>query len=509
MRTRVSAPLSRAPVLIVGAGLAGLCAALAAQPAPVLLLDRSPCAAEDVNVCASSLAQGGIAAALGADDCIAAHITDTLNAGANHNELAAVEYLCQQAPAAIRWLQDQGVVFDSEGDGLAFATEGGHGRARVVHVGGDASGANILAVLRRRVQASAQIEWRRGVEVDALLIVDGEVVGVRVRRSDGGFDQLTGIAVILATGGIGGLFAATSNPEQAQGQGLALALAVGAHLRDLALIQFHPTALAVRTGVRLPLLTEALRGVGARLRDGQGIDLMAGVHPLGDLAPRDVVARQVQLALQAGRGAFLHAQHLDLDWPHAFPTAWTHTRAHGFNPSRDALPIVPAAHFHMGGIAVDLDGRSTVPGLYAVGEVACNAVHGGNRLASNSLLECVVFGRRVGGAAANRRPLRNVEHAPVDAVAFAGAELPTATLSALRECLSDTLGPLRRFAQVQKVRNCLARNRLLVNSAPGRVALALLDATLGHPQNLGAHFWQGAAIDGLAKLGRCVCAHCV
>lgn len=482
-----------APLIVVGAGIAGLSAALAAAPRPVLLLNRSRPSPDGAPDNATALAQGGIAAAIDADDSVAAHIEDTLLAGAGHNDRAAVEFLCMQAPAAIEWLQQQGVDFDRASDGTpALAREGGHRCARIVHAGGDASGARVLAALAQRAHAARHLRWRGGVEVDGLLLRGDRVAGVRVRTSAGRQEFITGAAVVLATGGIGGLFAATTNPESAQGRGLALALAANARLRDLEFMQFHPTALAVASGVRLPLLTEALRGAGAVLRDANGRALMQGVHALADLAPRDIVARTVWSSLHAGRGAFLHCDHLMIDWPRAFPTVLAQCLAQGLDPRIEPLPVQAAAHFHMGGIAVDLDGRSSVPGLWALGEVACNGAHGANRLASNSLLEGVVFGRRLGAAWA-AMSLPPQRHGRTLHVAASGAVLAGEALTRLRALVGDAFGPLRSRAAVEAAIAAIAIDPEMAQSASGRVATALLTAALRRARSLGAHHWQDEA----------------
>ena len=482
----------RAPLIVVGAGIAGLSAALAAAPHPVLLLSRTRPVRDVSNDAATALAQGGIAAALAADDSAAAHAEDTLIAGAHHNDRDVVRYLCGQASHAIDALRQLGVDFDraGPGDALALGREGGHRCARIVHAGGDATGARVLAVLGERVRAARHVQWRCGVEVDGLLMRGDVVAGVRLRTATGQEQCMTGSAVVLATGGIGGLFAATTNPVSAQGRGLALALAAHAVLRDLEFVQFHPTALDVPDRVQLPLLTEALRGVGATLRDRHGRPLMHGVHALADLAPRDVVARTVAAALRDGRGAFLDASALAIDWASAFPTVLAHCQAQGLDPRLQPLPIQPAVHFHMGGIDVDPDGHSSVPGLYAVGEVACNGVHGANRLASNSLLEGLVFGRRVGahaavaGAPQIANPARHTLW-----IANVGASLTHNRLNWLRRCLSDVLGPVRVHARIVAMRKRIGADPELSRSSQGRVALALLEAAEARRESLGAHHW--------------------
>ncbi len=487
----------RAPLIVVGAGIAGLSAALAAAPHPVLLLSRTRPVRDVSNDAATALAQGGIAAALAATDSAAAHGEDTLIAGAHHNDREAVRYLCGHAPHAIDWLRQLGVDFDCIGDsdGLDLGREGGHRCARIVHAGGDATGARVLAALGERVRAARHVQWRCGVEVDGLLMRGDVVAGVRVRTAQGPEQCLTGSAVVIATGGIGGLFAATTNPMSAQGRGLALALAAQTVLRDLEFVQFHPTALDVPGRVQLPLLTEALRGAGARLCDRHGRALMQGVHQDSDLAPRDVVARTVSAALRDGRGAFLQCAGLSIDWARAFPTVFAHCRAQGLDPRTQPLPIQPAVHFHMGGIDVDLDGHSSVPGLYAVGEVACNGVHGANRLASNSLLEGVVFGRRVGahaavaGAPQIANPARHTLW-----IAGAGPSLTHNRLNWLQRCLGDVLGPVRVHARIVATRKRIAADPELARSSQGRVALAMLDAAAARRDSLGAHHWSSVTV---------------
>ncbi len=466
------------PIVVVGSGVAGMATALAAAPAPVRLLCRAP----DGSGSASALAQGGIAAALGTGDSAEAHVRDTLEAGACHNDAAAVRWLCEAAPATVAWLEAQGVVFDRGPDGgLQLGREGGHGAFRIVHAGGDATGAALVRALRAKVQAAPHVQWRGGVDAEALLLRDGRVVGVRVRDARGRQDVIEAAAVVLATGGIGALYAHTSNPPGADGAGLALAMAAGAAARDLEFVQFHPTALAV-AGHSLPLLTEALRGAGARLVDGAGEPLMRDLHPLGDLAPRDVVARRVWQARQQGGSAWLDATPVEGDWHDRFPTVLAACLAHGLDPRREPLPITPVAHFHMGGVATGLDGRSSLPGLYAVGEAACNGVHGANRLASNSLLEAVAGGRRLGAALAAAAP---VAGQGTHRWSERGASLPRENLPALRELLWRAAGPVRDGVALREAwRVCAATAD---TGWQMRLAKALLRAMRLRRRSLGAH----------------------
>jgi L-aspartate oxidase len=470
---------ARLPIVVVGSGVAGLATALAAAPAPVRLL----CRAHDGSGSASALAQGGTAAAMDPADDPAAHAADTLLAGAHHNDVAMVQWLTREAPGVVAWLQAQGVRFDCDADGrLQLGREGGHGAARIVHAGGDASGAALVMALRARAQAAPHVQWRGGVEVDALLLRGGCVAGVRTLDACGRQAEIEAAAVVLATGGIGALFARTSNPPGADGVGLALGLAAGAMPRDLEFVQFHPTALDV-AGQCLPLVTEALRGAGARLLDAGGQRLMAGLHPLGDLAPRDVVARRVWQAQREGTRVWLDASGLAIDWAASFPTVLAACLAHGIDPRRAAMPVTPAAHFHMGGLAVDADGRTSVPGLYAVGEVACNGVHGANRLASNSLLEAVACGRRLGGVLAGLGAHRS-EHAASRWIER-GAGLQAEPLAALRELLWQAAGPVREASRLRDAwRVCAA---MADAGWQARLAKSLLRAARLRRRSLGAH----------------------
>lgn len=468
---------TRLPIVVIGGGVAGMATALAAAPAPVRLL----CRAADGS--ASAMAQGGIAAAVGEGDTAAAHAEDTMVAGGHHNDAGAVRWLCEVAPATVAWLAEQGVTFDRANDGtLQLGREGGHGKHRIVHAGGDATGAVLVRALRASVATASHVQWRGDADVDALLLRGGRVAGVRIRDSQGRHEEIEAASVVLATGGIGALFARTSNPSGADGSGLALALAAGAGPRDLEFVQFHPTALAVE-GHSLPLLTEALRGAGAHLYDGEDRPLMAGLHPLGDLAPRDVVARRVWQTQQHGGSTWLDATPIEGEWERRFPTVLAACLAHGLDPRKDRLPITPVAHFHMGGVATDLDGHTSLCGLYAAGEVACNGVHGANRLASNSLLEAVACGCRLGAALAKAEPVtaggaaRWVER---------GAALPPENLPTLRDLMWAAAGPVREATGLRDAwQVCTAA----ADSAwQMRLAQALLRAMRLRSGSLGAHW---------------------
>lgn len=468
------------PLVIVGGGAAGLAAALAAAPMPVRLLSRST----GGRGTASALAQGGIAAALGEGDSAANHIEDTLAAGAWHNNAGVVRWLCMQAPAAIDWLAGMGASFDHDGAGhLQLGREGGHRAARIVHAGGDATGAEVVRTMRKRVLDDTRVQCDENVAVDALLLRGGRVCGVRTRDAAGNVEVVEASFVVLATGGIGAAFARTSNPPTADGGGLALGMRVGAAVRDLEFVQFHPTALDVPAGHCLPLVTEALRGAGARLIDASGTPLMQGVHALGDLAPRDVVARRVWQSQQEGRGAWLDTRAVTGDWEQRFPTVLAACLQQGIDPRRDPIPVTPAAHFHMGGLCTDLDGSTTVPGLYAVGEVACNGAHGANRLASNSLLEAILCGQRLG-----RRLARLPQAQPKGAFVWRklGRGLTEAAQAELRGLLWEAAGPVRDEATLNAaLRRCI---ELGERGWQARLAQALLMAARGRSESLGAHY---------------------
>src|SRR5947209_1848563 len=355
-------------VAVVGAGIAGLSAALAAadEGASVTVFAKASHTTSN-----SYAAQGGIAAAVGEDDDPALHIADTLAAGRGICRVSAVELLANEAPARIEWLRDLGARFD---EGLSL--EGGHSRPRVVHAGGADTGRHIADVLTRRA-----------VEHPGIRIVEGERVTTLAR--------LRGSAVVLATGGYAALWSRTTNPTGATGEGLLLAHAAGAALADLELVQFHPTALRDGNGHDGFLLSEALRGAGATLLDGDGERFV------DELAPRDVVAR----AIDARSGAQLDLREIERD---RYPTLMATLERAGYAPADEPIPVSPAAHYAVGGVVTDLDGRTNVPGLYAAGECAATGVHGANRLASNSLLECLVFGRRAGLAALGGPSFDNV-----------------------------------------------------------------------------------------------------
>ncbi|MBF9235146.1 L-aspartate oxidase [Microvirga alba] len=382
-------------IVVVGGGIAGLATALHLAPLPVTLIVASPLGLQ----ASTPLAQGGIAAALGLDDRPALHADDTLRAGAGLSDPDVVARVTDAAPACIEWLIAQGVPFDrtTPGDSLILGLEAAHARRRIVHAGGDRTGRCVLDTLIRIARATATIEILENKRVtDLALDSNGSIAGVLCVPSESGSKEepllLASRAVILATGGIGGLFAHTTNPLSSTGAGLALAARAGAVLRDLEFVQFHPTAIAAGLDP-MPLATEALRGEGAVLVNGRGERFMRDI-PGAELASRDVVACTIFAQLAAGERVFLDTRPVLGDKIHEkFPGVAALCRAADIDPVRDPIPVRPAAHYHMGGIKVDGNGRSSVEGLWACGEVASTSLHGANRLASNSLLEALAFAR--------------------------------------------------------------------------------------------------------------------
>lgn len=398
MATKASEAVLRADVAVVGAGAAGLYAAICAARAGarVALVSRSPLPGS-----ASYWAQGGVAAALADDDSPERHLADTLDAGRGASRASAARALCEDAPARVRDLADLGVRFDADRRGaLALGLEGGHSARRVAHAGGSATGRRITRQLAALAAADERIEVVEGASANALWVREGRCIGLVAERVGGPgrtrAPERAGLlarATVLATGGAAALWERTTNPPGAIGAGMSLGRRVGAALADLELVQFHPTALAVDDRRDGFLVTEAVRGEGAVLVD------RSRERFVDELAPRDVVALAIleRLSATGERAVGLDLRAVDMS---RFPNIATVLREAGMDPAREPVPVAPAAHYTMGGVATDLDGRSSVPGLYAVGECACTGVHGANRLASNSLAECLVFGARAGVAGA-------------------------------------------------------------------------------------------------------------
>jgi L-aspartate oxidase len=468
-------------VLVVGAGLAGLSAALAAAPRRVLVLSAAPLG----SGCASAWAQGGMAAALDDADDPAAHAADTLAAGAGLCDAAAVEILTREAPLAVRRLAGLGALFDRDADGgFVQGLEAAHSRARVAKVGGDGAGAAIMRAVIAAVLASPLIEVRECVKVRALINdAQGRVRGV-LADAAGRRLEIIAPATVLATGGLGGLYAATTNPPAARGEGLALAALAGARILDPEFVQFHPTAIDIAADPA-PLATEALRGAGAVLVDGRGEAFMTRYHPSGDLAPRDVVARAIDAERRAGRGAFLDARGAPgAAFPAAFPTVFRLCMAAGIDPREQAIPVLPAAHYHMGGVETDAWGATSLTGLFAAGECAATGAHGANRLASNSLVEAAVFGRRAGQAARE-----TIDSATRPLGVAAPPELAGGDLTALRGLMTAHAGVVRGGASLEALVNRI--DDMQGRQAPALPLIAarlIAEAALARRESRGGHF---------------------
>ncbi|TVT44026.1 L-aspartate oxidase [Amycolatopsis rhizosphaerae] len=406
-RSKTCAWEARADLIVLGSGVAGLTAALRAQDLGLRVLVVTKAAVSDGN---TRWAQGGVAVVLDGEhdegDSVARHVEDTLIAGAGLCEPDAVRTILDAGPRAVEWLRGSGARFDPGASGLLARTrEGGHSAFRVIHAGGDATGAEVERTLVGQATGRGLPVLERHIAVDALLTPLGQVAGVSVLDPEGVPGVLRAPAVLVATGGLGQLYQATSNPEIATGDGLALALRAGAQAADLEFVQFHPTVLYTPGARgRCPLVTEAVRGEGAVLLDGAGAPVMRGVHPLGDLAPRDVVAGAITRRMAQAPGGV--DDHVFLDatgvssFAERFPTVYAACRAIGVEPAREPIPVTPAAHFACGGVVTGTDGRTGVTGLYAAGEVARTGLHGANRLASNSLLEGLVAGTAAAEAVA-------------------------------------------------------------------------------------------------------------
>jgi L-aspartate oxidase len=490
-----------ADVCVVGSGVAGLCVALHARAAGLSVAVVTKVEVDDGS---TRWAQGGIAAVLSATDTPAAHARDTEVAGVGLCDAAAVQALVTEGPERLHQLITWGAAFDRDGAGrLLLTREGGHSRDRIVHAGGDATGAEVQRALHDAVAADPGVTLiEHAMVLDVVRDVAGRVAGVTLHvLGEGSADGVGAVrsrAVVLATGGMGQVYAATTNPSVSTGDGVALGLRAGAVATDLEFVQFHPTSLYLGPDARgqQPLVSEALRGEGAVLRDGAGERFMVGTHELAELAPRDVVAKAItRVQLRDG------VDHVWLDarevpgLAERFPTIVARCREAGIDPVTELVPVTPAAHYASGGLATDLWGRTTVPGLYACGEVACTGVHGANRLASNSLLEGLVFAGRIGAALARELPVpapaEQADPRPeglVDAGARAGL---TATMSA-------QVGALRTGAGLAEATGRLAALGERTTAVPGvpgwettdllTVATAITAAAAARAETRGCHW---------------------
>jgi L-aspartate oxidase len=475
----------RSDAVVVGAGIAGLIAALKLHPAKVTVL----CKTRLGKGAATEWAQGGIAAAIGKDDSPRLHAIDTQRAGAGISDEKIVEILTQDAPARVEELLELGAGFDRTAGGeLALGREAAHQRRRIVKAGGDATGHEILKTLIEAVRVHPSIEIFEEVTA-ADLILNGEgVCGVYASENAGGRRlAFRAGAVLLATGGVGRLYRYTTNPVEATGDGIAMAARAGALLADMEFVQFHPTALAIGRDP-MPLVTEAVRGEGATLVNDLGERFMLGLHPEAELAPRDVVARAIFEQQQRGRNVGLDARTaIGARFPEAFPTVFGFCIAAGIDPRIQNIPVAPAAHYLMGGIAVDEWGRTSLPHLWAAGETSATGVHGANRLASNSLLEALVYGSRVATDIADAQgPVRAGRGANPAAHSSARRRNARATaaqaLSDVRNVMYSNVGLVRNeaglrealhridelatdFGDALELRNLLVVGRLITEAA--------------------------------------------
>ncbi len=467
--------------LIVGGGLAGLSAALEAGPRKALVVTPAPL----LQACSSAWAQGGVAAALSSTDAPELHAADTRAAGAGLVEAGAARLLTEDGRATVEWLASLGAPFDRDAAGaFAVSLEAAHSRARVARVGGDGAGRAILSALVAAARAAPHIGiWEDGRLRGLLQDREGRVRGAVIER-DGRLVEVLAPAVVLATGGAGGLYAETTTPASLLGEGMALAYRAGAEILDPEFVQFHPTAMDVGLDP-MPLATEALRGEGSRLVDGEGRFLL-GEADDADLQPRDVVARAVHAARAAGRGAFLDARVIGWNFAREFPAVFAACMRAGLDPRESPIPVAAAAHYHMGGIAAGPDGRTALEGLFAVGECAATGVHGANRLASNSLLEAAAFGRRTGRVAAQA----STASGPVSAPA-AAPDLTPVELMRLRRMMSADAGVVRSSVSLTRAVAVLDDLEARAPGAPPLVAARLIvEAALARRESRGGH-WRG------------------
>ncbi|HUI77231.1 MAG TPA: L-aspartate oxidase [Bryobacteraceae bacterium] len=476
--------------LVIGAGVAGLRAAIELAAAGTVLV----VAKESLRESSSEYAQGGIAVALSDDDEVELHEQDTLYAGDGLCDRAAVRTLVEEGPAAIQELIGWGAEFDRDAGQLAFTREAAHSRSRILHAHGDSTGREIARTLERKAASLANVTFRSYAATTGLLLRDGVSGAVLYDAAEHRNVPVYARAVLLATGGLGRVFLNTTNPEVATGDGVAMAYRAGAEISDIEFVQFHPTALYVEGAPRF-LLSEALRGEGGWLRNTAGDRFMERYHPLQELAPRDVVARAIVTEMTRTRTphVLLDLTHLDGGFVRQrFPRIFETCRHYGVDITRDPAPVRPAAHYAMGGVGTDLEGRASIPRLFAAGEVACTGVHGANRLASNSLLEGVVFGARAG------RAMREwIARPPASAGEGEPFEAPERTAAEYRRIAWDHCGIVRcgdglRQALAQLEADRLQPAEFTLERAEARnireVALLIAQCAFAREESRGAHF---------------------
>jgi L-aspartate oxidase len=469
-------------ILIVGGGLAGLFLALKLAPRRCTVIALAPIG----QAAASAWAQGGLAAALSPEDNPSLHAADTVAAGAGIVDPVVARLIAEEGPNRVRDLLDMGVPFDRTADGeLALSMEAAHSRARVARVSGDLAGKAIMEALSYAVAASSHIEVIDGVKALALLQdSSGRIAGVLAQDRKGEKVQLRASETVLCAGGSGGLYAITTNPRSSQGDAVAMAYAAGALIGDPEFVQFHPTAIDIGRDPA-PLATEALRGEGAHLVDKTGRAFMLDYHRLGDLAPRDEVARAIHAEREAGRGALLDCrQAVGAHFPDHFPTVFEACMSAKIDPRIQAIPVAPAMHYHMGGVVTDLWGRTSLEGLSACGESASTGAHGANRLASNSLLEAVVFAER-----AARRLQGATLAAPGEATAEAPPEIAELSLNDLRKRMHSQCGVIREAKGLTTTLDWIHAAIANVGPTRGLVASSLIVAgALARQESRGGHY---------------------
>ena len=474
-------------VVIVGGGLAGLFCALKLSPRPVTIVTAAPIG----EGASSAWAQGGVAAAVAEGDTPEAHARDTIAAGAGLVDETVAYAMAREAPERIRDLLKYGVPFDKDLEGrLLVGQEAAHSARRIVHVRGDQAGRHIMAALVAAVRKTPSIRVLEGYVAEDLITEGRTVTGLKARHIDGRLLSIPARAVVLASGGLGHLYAVTTNPSEARGHGLAIAARAGAMIADPEFVQFHPTAIDIGRDPA-PLATEAIRGEGAWLINRAGERFMLNIHREAELAPRDIVARGVFTELQAGRGAFLDARKaIGASFAQRFPSVAEYCRSAGIDPAHEPIPVAPAAHYHMGGVATDEHGRTSLEGLWAAGEVAATGAHGANRLASNSLLEAVVYAARIAddiaGLPASRQS--NVTEGGVNQIVT-----DPARERALRQLMSAKVGVIRDRTRLQNALAEIARIERESRHLPqtrnmATAALMVTAAALRREESRGGHF---------------------